>query len=154
MKKAKIAYKSLEYCTPEEVQKGKVDDMYGYQDITCNVIFDLKMNITLNYRFVDNGNKNEAPVALTNSSVISRDSIRLEFLIAALNDLYVMACDIRNVYLNAPCKENIWFKVGAECGEHQGKVMILVRALYGLKTSGLPWRSMFKAFIENNLNFK
>ena len=65
-----------------------------------------------------------------------------------------MACDIRNAYLNEPCKEKIWFKAGAECGEHQWKVMILVRALYGLKTSGASCQSISKEFIEKNFHFK
>ena len=59
-----------------------------------------------------------------------------------------------NAYLNAPCKENIWFKEGTEFGEHRGKFIILVRALYGIKTSGASWISMFKEFIEKNLHLK
>jgi hypothetical protein len=54
-----------------------------------------------------------------------------------------MSCDIGNAYLNAPCREKIWFRSGIECGEHKGKVMIVTRALYGLKSSGAVWRSMF-----------
>jgi hypothetical protein len=52
-----------------------------------------------------------------------------------------MACDLENAYLNAPCKEKIWFVGGIECGEDQGKVLVLVRALYGLKSAGSSWRS-------------
>ena len=75
-------------------------------------------------------------------------------MIAALNDLDVMACDIGNAYLNAPCKENIWFKSGAECDDHRRNIIILVQYLYGLKKSGAYWPSMFKEFIEKNLRFK
>jgi Reverse transcriptase (RNA-dependent DNA polymerase) len=52
-----------------------------------------------------------------------------------------MACDLENAYLNAPCGEKIWFEGGLECGEDQGKVLVLVRALYGLKSAGASWRS-------------
>ena len=38
MKKAKIAYKPREDSTPEKVRKGNVDDMHGYQEITCHDI--------------------------------------------------------------------------------------------------------------------
>ena len=44
MKMGKIAYKPREYCTPEEVQKGKVDDMHWYQEITCHIIFNVNMD--------------------------------------------------------------------------------------------------------------
>jgi hypothetical protein len=66
----------------------------------------------------------------------------------------MFACDIGNAYLNAPCKEKIWFEAGIECGRNaSGKAMILCRALYGLKSSGASWRQMFKNFIESTLSF-
>jgi hypothetical protein len=58
---------------------------------------------------------------MTYSSVVSRDSVRLAFLIAALNDINIISCDLENAYLNAPCREKIWFEGGIECGEDQGK---------------------------------
>jgi hypothetical protein len=41
----------------------------------------------------------------TYSSVVSRDSVRLFFLLAAINDLDVLACGIQNAYINAATKE-------------------------------------------------
>jgi hypothetical protein len=67
--------------------------------------------------------------------------VRLAFLIAALNGVDIMSCDLENAYLNALTREKIWFEGGAECGEDQGKVLIVTRALYGLKGSGASWRS-------------
>ncbi len=90
-------------------------------------------DLTRKARFVAGGHKTEAPSSITYSSVVSRDSVRIAFLIAALNDLSIEACDVSNAYLNAPCRERIWFESGAECGEDRGKVMIKKRALYGLK---------------------
>lgn len=82
----------------------------------------------------------EAPSSITYSSVVSRDSIRLAFLIAELNGLDVMTCDIGNAYLNAPCRE-VWFQGGIETGEDCGKVLVITKALYGLKISGASWRA-------------
>ena len=65
-----------------------VDEMHGFQDIRCHVIFEVK---TI---FVVNGSKTEAPVTLTYSIVVSRDSVRLALFIAALNGLGVMTCSI------------------------------------------------------------
>ena len=59
-----------------------------------------------------NGAITEAPLILTYSSVVSRNTIRLELLVYGLNDLYIMACDIVNSYLNAPCRYNIWLAEG------------------------------------------
>ena len=94
------------------------------------------MDFSRKARFVAGGHTTEAPASVTYSSVVSRDSIRIGFLIAALNDLDIMSCDLENAYLNAPCREKIWFEGGAECGEDQGKVLVVVRALYGLKSAG------------------
>eukprot|EP00980_Cylindrotheca_fusiformis_P023006 scaffold10033_cov140-Cylindrotheca_fusiformis.AAC.1 len=57
-------------------------------------------------RLVANGN--ETPVAPKYdrySSVVSRESVRIGFLYAALNDLDILSRDISNAYLNAPCSE-------------------------------------------------
>ena len=96
----------------------------------------------------------EAPASLTYSSVVSRDSVKIAFLYGALNDLDIMVCNIGNAYLNAPCREQIWCVAGIECGpELHGKVCVLVRALYGLKSSGAAWRNMFSTFIQQHLGF-
>ena len=71
------------------MQKGKVDDMHGYQEITCHVIFDVKIDFTWKAIFVAHVSKTNVPVVLTYLSVVSRDSVRLELLIEALNDLDV-----------------------------------------------------------------
>eukprot|EP00804_Cyclotella_cryptica_P027062 CCRYP_013685-RA/>CCRYP_013685-RA protein AED:0.41 eAED:0.41 QI:0/0/0/1/1/1/2/0/261 len=103
--------------------------------------------------FIAGGHMTETPTALTYSSVVVQDSVRLAFFIATLNDIDVNSCDIRNAYLHAPCREKVWFKAGIECGEHSGKVMKVVRALYGLKSAGASRRLMFSNFIINQLGF-
>ena len=154
MDKACVAYEAREEYSPDDVRQGKVPELRGHQEIKCHVVFDVKMDFTRKARFVAGGHTTEAPVSLTYSSVVSRDTVRLAFLIAALNGLEIGACDIGNAYLNAPCREKIWFEGGLECGEHAGKVLVICRALYGLKSSGASWRSMFKEFIEETLKFK
>ena len=67
---------------------------------------------------------------------MSRDSVRISLTIAALNNLDVLACDIHNAYLTAQCREKIWTRTGPEFRSESGCIMIVVRALYGLKSSG------------------
>ena len=154
MSKAKVAYEHVKGYEPGDVRKGKVDALKGYQEITCHIIFDVKMDFTRKAQFVANGSRTHTPPSVCYSSVVSRESVRLAFLVAAFHELDVFACDIGNAYLNAPCKERIWFVAGAECGSHlRGKVMKLVRALYGLKSSGASWRQMFKEYIVSRMGF-
>jgi len=62
---------------------------------------------------------------------------------AQLLDLQVVMVDIGNAYLNAPCREKIWVQAGIEFGsEWKDKVLLITRALYGLKSSGAAWRSL------------
>ncbi len=81
----------------------------------------------------------ETPASITYASVVLRDSVHIALTIAALNELEVMAGDIQNVYLTAPCKEKITITCGPEFGEDEGKTAEIVRALYGLKSSGAAY---------------
>jgi hypothetical protein len=120
-------------------------ELIGFQEIGCHIIFDVKMDFRRKSRFVAEGHTTMAPSSMTYSSVVSAcGSIRLAFLIAALNDLDILSCHLENAYLNAPaCREKIWFEGGIECGEDYGKVCrILVCSLYyGLKSAGAAFRS-------------
>jgi hypothetical protein len=105
--------------------------MIGYQEIKCHIIFDAKMDFTRKARFVAGGHMTQPASSITYSSVVSRDSVRIAFLLATLNGLKILACDIGNAYLNAPCHEKIWFQAGRECGEDAGKVIIITKHYMG-----------------------
>ena len=83
----------------------------------------------------------DTPASLTYSSVVSRESVRIALLLAALNGLDVKTCDIGNAYLNAPCRDKIWCFAGPEFGNRKGQKIKIVRTLYGLKSSGAAWRA-------------
>ena len=85
--------------------------------------------------------------------MVSRDSVRIILLVAALNDLDVQGADIQNAFLNAPNKEKVWLCAGPEFGELEGKNYIVKRALYGLKSAGSSFRA-FMAKKLDDLNFK
>jgi len=50
---------------------------------------------------------------------------------------------VGNAYLNAPCHKKIWTRTSKEFGRDEGSVMIIVHALYSLKTSGTAWWATF-----------
>ena len=90
------------------------------------MVFDIKMDFTRKARFVAGGHTTEAPASMTYSSVVLRDSIRLAFLIAALNDIDILSVNLENAFIQAPCREKIWFEGGLECGEDYGKACVVV----------------------------
>jgi hypothetical protein len=140
MKNVRIAFQFLE--NGERVP-------VGYKWIRCHMVFDVKMDITRKARLVAGGHMTDPPSTLTYSSVVSRDSVRIGFLLAALNNLDLLVADVGNAYLNAPTKEKVYCTAGPEFGsELQGKSVLIVRALYGLKSSGAAWRSHFAATLH------
>jgi Reverse transcriptase (RNA-dependent DNA polymerase) len=55
-----------------------------------------------------------------------------------------MMFDIRNAYLNALTTEKLYCYAGMEFGKNEeGKLMIIRRALYGLRSSGAAYRAHF-----------
>ena len=128
--------------------------LVGYQEVRCHMIFDVKMSGLIRKAWlVAGGHTTDMPASVTYSSVVSRDSVRIAFIIAALNDLDIMSADIGNAYLNAPNKEKIWTVAGHEFGTDKESVFIITRALYGLKSAGAAWR-MFFAQTLTQLEFK
>ena len=133
MSKVAVAFKFL-----DDGEKVPV----GYQTIDCHLVFDIKMNdFSYKSRMVAGGHMTEPPASMTYASVVSRDSVRIALTMAALHDLEVKAADIENAYLTAPYKEKIAVRCGPEFGPNAGKTAILVRALYGLKSSGNAFRT-------------
>ena len=94
------------------------------------MIFDIKMDFTRKAQLVAGGHRADPPISLTYSSVVSRDSVRIAFLVAALNDLVIKMADIGNAYLNASTEEKVHCVTGPEFGEDTGKIAIIVRSLY------------------------
>ena len=102
------------------------------------MIFNINMdgNFTGKAHLVSGDHKTDAIANITYSSVVSRDIVRVSFLIVSLNDLDICACDISNTYLNAKCREKLWTIEGKEFGPlDRVSVMLIARALYGLKYS-------------------
>jgi hypothetical protein len=73
----------------------------GYQKIDCHMVFDVKMTA--------GGHQTEPSKDIAFASVVSRDSIRIAFLVvAAQNDLEVLSADISGAYLNAKATEKVY----------------------------------------------
>ena len=139
MKTVMVAFEFLEDGQPVPV---------GHRFIRCHMVFDVKSTLQRKARFVADGSRLE-PEVPSYASVVSRESVRLAFLLAALNDLDVWAADCEGAYLNAKPKEPLYTKCGAEFGEHRGKMAVIVRALYGSKTAAAAWRAAISEQIES-----
>ena len=129
----------------------------GSKEINYHIIWDCKMDLTRKARLVAGGHLNRhVPKHTTYSSVVSRESVRICFLLAALNDLDVLSGDIGNAYLNAKPREKCHVKIEHDFmfgPEAIGSYAAITRALYGMKSSGAAWRDAISALMRNSLGF-
>jgi len=59
----------------------------GYKWLCCHIIFDVKMDFTCKVRYITGGHMTNPTVTITYTSIVSRDSMRIAFLLAALKDV-------------------------------------------------------------------
>lgn len=81
----------------------------GYSKITYHLVFDVKYDLTRKARYVAGGHLTEYPSFMTYSNVASRDSVRIGFLLAALNGLEILVGYVQNAFLHAQTKEKHFF---------------------------------------------
>ena len=111
------------------------------------------MDLCHKARYVARYHLTDPPSLMTYSIVVSRESIRIAYLIAALNNLEVLAGDIQNAYLNAPAEEKLFFYTGKEWKADTGRPELIIRALYGLKSSTLAWINILSNVLANSLKY-
>ena len=141
MKTVMVAFDIL----PEGSDKPK-----GYSYIDCHMVFDVKQgSLQRKARFVANGAQTDVSDIPTYASVVSRESVRIAFTLAALNGLDILAADCEGAYLNAESRERRYTKCGLEFGEYCGRYAIIKRALYGQKSSAASWRATISKIIED-----
>jgi hypothetical protein len=125
-----------------------------YKHIPCHMIFDVKMvGLVRKARFVAGGHKTDPPVESVYSSIVTRESVRMMFLVAALNSLDILGADMKNAYINAKTAEKVYMIASPEFGSNEGRPAIIVRALYGLKSSGARWRDHLASILKE-IGFK
>ena len=138
-----------------ENYEGKTSELIAYEEITVHLIFDVKLfeNFKRKSRFLADWHIVETPASITYSRVVSRDSVRILILSAALNELKMMGADVQNELLSADNLKTHWIRAGTESGAEQGKVFIIVRALYGLKSASVAFGSLM-AKKSDEIGFK
>ena len=95
----------------------------------------------------------DTPPFMTYVYVMSRDSVIIVLLHAALNGLGVQCANLQNAYLRTNPKERVYFYYGAEFGKYWVKIIDVVRELYGLKGVEISWvAAIFQ--VMRNLGFQ
>ena len=111
----------------------------GYQKIMLHLISAVKHDGRHKARLVAGGHLTPDPMESIYSGVVSIRSLRLVIVLAKLNNLEVWGADIVNAYLEAKTKEKLYIVAGPEFEELERHILVIYKALYGLKSSGLRW---------------
>ena len=92
---------------------------------------------------VADGHLTDIPLESVYSGVVSLQGLWLVLFLAELNHLKTWATDIGNAYLEAETREKVYIIAGPEFGELEGHILVIHKALFGLRTSGLHWHEQF-----------
>jgi hypothetical protein len=71
-----------------------VSTIVGSKWVLFHMIFDIKEDLTRRAHFVAGSHVTNTPIQLTYSSVVTRESVRIAFLITAVNNLQILSADI------------------------------------------------------------
>ena len=111
----------------------------GYKKIRCHMVYDVKHDCRHKARLVAGGHLTDPNIESVYSGVVSLRGIRLIVFLAELNGLELWGADVGNAYLEAKTKEKVYIIGGPEFGLLEGHTLLINKALYGLRSSGLRW---------------
>jgi Reverse transcriptase (RNA-dependent DNA polymerase) len=107
------------------------------------MIYDVKHDGLHKARLVAGGHMTEVNTESVYYGVVSLHGIQLVIFLAELNHLELWGADVGNTYLEALTKAKVYIIIGPEFGDLAGHTLLIFKALYGLRSSGLCWHQRF-----------
>ena len=104
MANLRVVFEVFKGLTPEHMREGKVKPVLKH--VGTHIIFGINVDGKFIHKAIllVGGHKTSPPPYIAYSIFLTRESVRLAFLIAGMNYLYMCACNIGNPYLNYPCQ--------------------------------------------------
>ena len=103
---------------------------------TC-YIFSVKHDGQFRTRVVANGHLTDTPIHSVYTGVVSLRGFWIVLFLVELNGMTPYATNIGNAYLEAYTSKKVCIKVSEIFGEQEGHLLLISKARYGLKSSGL-----------------
>ena len=115
----------------------------GYHRIRVHLVFAVKFDGRNKARLVADGHLTPVPIENIYSGVVSLRNLRLVIFLGKLNHLDLWGADIGNAYLE------VYIVAGPEFQELEGYILIFLKALYGLKSSGKRWAEVIHGILRD-----
>ena len=116
------------------------------------MVFDVKQDLHRKARLVAGGHLIDPLNHEVYSPTVKDISVRLLQVIAHKEKYNILCGNVGNAFPTKYTNERVYAIAGKESGSRAGQVVIIVKALYGLATSGQRWHGMF-ADLLRVLNF-
>ena len=120
----------------------------GYQVIKVHLVFAVKHDGRHKARMVADGHLTQVPLNSVYVSVVSLQGLRLCLFLGELDNMEAYATDIGSAYLESTTKEKVCIKAGPEFGPLAGHLLIIYKALYGLRSSGKEFGDLLAACLK------
>ena len=123
-----------DYTTFEDL--GHCDDTIpprDHQRIRLMWTFAVKPDGRFKARLCARGDMTDEPIDSVYSGVVSIRGLRLVMFLSELNGLECWAADVTQAYLTSYTSEKVYIIAGPEFGERQGHILVIRKALYGLR---------------------
>ena len=117
--------------------------------IIVHLVFAVKFDGRHIARLVSDGHLTPEPIENIYYGVVSLRNLRLVIFLDKLNNLDIWGVDIGNPYLEALNDEKLYIVAGPEFQEFEGYILIFLKALHGLKSSGKRWAEVIHCTLRD-----
>ena len=99
------------------------------------------VDFKLKARLLAGGHITKAYATIMNTSIVSRETVKIALMVVTLNDLEVKSGTILNAHVQTHVTVKVRTTFGPEFSKDTVKTSVIIRALYGPKSEGAAFRS-------------